>query len=59
MDILDIVIRLLNNQGMVLESEKQYRVIIVYKFQEQKINFENIPINPTGFQVDNEIINKR
>ncbi|MDE6885698.1 MAG: hypothetical protein K2P17_01460 [Helicobacteraceae bacterium] len=48
---VDIVVRLLHTGSMNLESEKRYRVIIVYKFVEQKITFENIPLNPTGFLV--------
>lgn len=49
---VDVVIRLYNTAlGMSLESEKRYRIIIVYKFESQKITFENIPINPTGFKV--------
>lgn len=48
---VDVVIRLFNANGMVLESEKRYRIIVVYKFINQKITFDNIPINPTGFQV--------
>lgn len=48
---VDVVIKLLNSNGMNLESEKRYRITIVYKFINQKITFENIPINPTGFQV--------
>lgn len=48
---VDVVIKLYNSQGMYLESEKRYRIIIVYKFQKQKITFDNISINPTGFQV--------
>lgn len=49
---VDIVARLFNTStGMQLESEIRYRVIIVYRFDKQKITFENIPINPTGFKV--------
>ena len=49
---VDVVVRLYNTAlGMSLESEKRYRIIIVYKFETQKITFDNIPINPTGFKV--------
>lgn len=49
---VDVVIRLLNIEtGMRLESEKRYRIIIVYRFEKQKISFDNININPTGFKV--------
>lgn len=49
---VDVVIRLLNTEtGMRLESEKRYRIIIVYRFEKQKISFDNININPTGFKV--------
>lgn len=49
---VDIVVRLFNaTSGMSLESEKRYRVIVVYRFEKQKITFDNIPINPTGFKV--------
>lgn len=49
---VDIVVKLFNTgTGMQLESEKRYRVIVVYRFEKQKITFDNIPINPTGFKV--------
>lgn len=49
---VDVVIRLINIEtGMKLESEKRYRIIIVYRFEKQKITFDNIPVNPTGFKV--------
>lgn len=36
--------------GMI-QSQKRYRITIAYKFNDAEINFESLPKNPTGFEV--------
>lgn len=40
----------LYSQG-ILQSQKRYRITTTYKFNEMNINFESLPRNPTGFEV--------
>lgn len=47
----DVVMRLYNKENMSLAMEKRYKIVVVYKFNKQKISFELQPKNPTGFIV--------